>query len=212
MKTNKQLIITLGVIFFLTLIVLVVVISSFFSTSQKPSPGNIPTPTNAPYTRDKDGVFIFTPLQKTTINKTTEKEIEAKDKVISKTHLGNVTLYKVTSNTVGETDEIRTEDGVVIFESTNIFNKKAGGYPPKVSVYEKEFGNPEKILKGVSPLGKFISAYIYATKGFTLLVNYNTNTVYIVQRFVPMSLETYQKTYAEYLQPAPEYPKESFQQ
>jgi len=211
MKTNKQIFIILGVIFFLTLVVLLVVVSSFFSSSQKTSPGNAPTPTSAPYTRNKDGVFIFTPLQRTTINKTTEKEIETKNKIISKTRVGNVTSYKVKSATIGETDEIRTEDGVVIFESTNIFNKKAGGYPPKASVYEKEFGKPEKILKSVSPLGKYISAYIYATKGFTLFVNHNTNTVYMVQRFAPMSLETYQKTYADYLQPAPDYPKETFQ-
>lgn len=212
MRVNKSLFIILGITFFLALIVIIAAITNLFRSSPKTSPGNTPTPTAIPYVRNSNGEFIFTPLEKTTIKKTTDKEVAAKNNVISKTRLGNVTVYKVTSATIGETDEIRTKDGLVTFESTNIFNKKAGGYPPKASVYEKEFGKPEKILKGVSPIGKFISAYIYASDGFALFVNHNTNTVYVVQRFVPMTVEEYQKTYADYLQPAPDYPQESFQE
>lgn len=212
MKPSKTIYIILGIIFFVTVLLVIVVISSFFSSPTKTAPGGIPTPSVTPYIRDSNGVFNFTPLQKTTINKTTDAEIETENKVISKTQLGSITVYKVTSATVGETDEIRTKDGVVIFESTNIFNKKAGGYPPKASTYEKEFGKPEKILDGVSPWGKFISAYIYASDGFTLFINHNTTTVYVVQRYKPMTVEEYEKTYADYLKPAPDYPKENFQQ
>ncbi len=209
MRSNKPVLIILGITFLLAVIVMIMAISSLFSPSHKNSPENIPTPTLVPYTRDPNGQFIFTPLQRTVINKTTDKEIQEKNHVISKSRLGEITSYIVTSNTIGQTDEIRTKNGVVIFESINIFNKKTGSYPPKVSVYQKEFGQPEKILKSVSPLGIYISAYIYASDGFTLFVNHNTNTVYVVQRFTPMSLAAYEKTYADYIQPAPEYPQEA---
>lgn len=191
--------------------VLIMVISNLFS--QKPtnpsSSSIIPTPTPVPYTRQNNGTFTFTPLQKTTINKTTNKEIEEEQRVLNKSIRGPITVYEVPSATPQETDEIRTQDGIVVFESVNLFNDKAG-MPPKVSVYEKEFGEPEKILKSVSEMGLHISAHIYAKDGFTLFVNHNTNTVYEIHRFIPMSTEEYERQYAEYLHAAPEYPKEFF--
>ncbi len=204
---SKQSLILLGVALLLVLFVLGLVISSLFQSSSQTPLTTIPTPTPIPYTRDSQGNFTFTPLQKTTINKTTAKEVEEQEQVINKSLRGKITVYEVPAATPEEKDEIRIQNGVVIFESINTFNKKAG-MPPKSSVYEQEFGKPEKILRSVSPLGIHISAYIYATEGFTLFVNHNTNTVYEIHRYTPMTVEEYEKQYAEYLQPAPAYPQE----
>jgi len=122
MKNNKQILILLSVTFIITLVVVIFAIISFFSGSQKSPDETSPTPTIAPYTRNKDGIFNFTPLQRTTIDKTTDKEVEAKNQILSKTKLGDVTIYKITSATIGETDEVRTKNGVVIFLPTQSFS------------------------------------------------------------------------------------------
>ena len=191
----------------MVIIIFTFVLFSLLS-SNKPVPiGTIITPTPIPYTMNADGTFNFTPLQKTVINKTSENEVEEKQKILNKSYRGSVTVYEVPSATPLETDEIRTSDGKVIFESINVFNDKAG-MPPKVNYYSKQFGPPEKLLRSVSPLGKHISAYIYAKDGFTLFVNHNTNTVYEIHRYTPMSTSEYENQFGEYLQPAPEYPRE----
>lgn len=204
---NKQTLFLLGAALLLVLIVFGFLISSLFSSSPNATPSTFPTPTPQPYTRNNDGTFNFTPLQKTVINRTTEKEVEQKEKILNKSRRGDVTIFSVPSATPQESDEIRTQNGRVIFESINVFNNKAG-MPPKVNIYTKQFGQPEKVLKGVSPLGRHISAYIYAKEGFTLFVNHNTNTVYEIQRYTPMDTAEYETTYAEYVAPAPDYPQE----
>lgn len=203
----KQSYFLLGIALLLVVAVLILVIASLSSENEQSQQGNLPIPTPVPYTRQKDGTFSFSPFQRTTINKTTSKEIEDEQKILNKSLRGSTTVYEVPSATPQETDEIRTKDGIVVFESINIFNNKAG-MPPKVSVYEKEFGKSEDIRDRVSPLGKHISAHIYAEEGFTLFVNRYTNTVYEVHRYTPMSTSEYEDQFGEYLEPAPEYPRE----
>lgn len=206
-QRKTVLILLTGVIAIAILFFGLLIYSLFSSSNQSEAP--IPTPTPVPYQRDASGKFIFTSLAKAVVGVTTAKDVEEKQTVISKSISGDITTYEVASATPGETDEIKTQNGIVIFESNNLFNKVAG-YPPKLEVYQNEFGEPEKVLKSVSPLGKHISAYIYARQGFTLFVNPNTKTVYEIQRYIPMDLQTYEKQFPEFLQPAPEYPKEYF--
>ncbi len=204
---HKQTLLFLGIAIFLVMVIFFFVMRSIFQTAS-PNTTAIPSPTPIPYNRDNQGNFTLTPLQKTIINKTLEKEVVERETILNKSLRGTETVYEVPSATEEQTDEIGVRDGIVIYESINIFNKKVGNYPPKATVYEKEFGRPEKILRSVSPLGSHISAYIYATEGFTLFVNHNTNTVYEIHRYTPMTVEEYEKQYAEYLQPAPAYPQE----
>lgn len=210
MKFEKnQTLLLLGIAIFLILAIIVIAIFSLSSTPSTSEDTSFPTPTPIPYTRDTEGNFTFTPLQKTVITKTTAQEVESQQKIINKSLRGDITVYEVPSATPGETDEIRTKNGVVVFESVDLFNNKSG-MPPKATVYTKEFGIPEKKLKSVTDLGKHISAYIYAEKGFTIFVNPNTNTVYRIHRFTPMTTTEYETQYAEFLEPAPEYPQEFF--
>lgn len=207
---NKQSLILLGIAILLVLIVGIMIISSLFLSPSPTEQVAIPTPTPVPYTRNSDGIFTFTPLQRTVINKTTEKEVLKNQTILNKSIRGNTTVYEVPSQTPEETDEIYVRNGVVVSENINVFNDKAG-FPPKISVYTKEFGEPEKVIDGVSHLGKFISAYIYAKDGFTLYANRYTQTVYEVHRFTPMSTAEYEQQFKDYLQPAPAYPQEAFQ-
>lgn len=212
-QTNKQIFILLAIAFVLVLIVGFFAVFLFFrndsSTNQQIT---FPTPTPVAYTRDENGQFIFTSLQRTVIDKTSTENIESRSDILNRSQDGTITTFELRSATPGEIDEIKTENGIVTFESTNIFNKQTGSYPPKVAVYEREFGEPEKIIEGVSNLGLHISAHIYASDGFTLFVNRATNTVYVIQRFSKMSTEEYEEKYSEYLQPAPDYPQESFEE
>lgn len=207
---NKQLYILLGIAGILVLIVIIAAITSFFSSPPPQNEQGLITPTTSPgsYNENPEGAFRFTPLQKTEVGVTTAREIEAKETVISKSIQNGITIYQVESAIPGENDEIRVRDNTVIFESINTFNLEEGT-PPKIKTYQDEFGQPEKTIDGVSSLGKHISASIYAEQGFSLFVNRFTNTIYKIHRYVPMSTAEYERQYAEYLQPAPEYPQES---
>lgn len=206
---NKQAIILLAIAVLLVLFVFVVVIINALTPSSQEKTINLPSPTPITYTRDVEGNFRFTPLSKTQIGQTTLEDMKKRDDIISQSTENGITTFSLESATTGQVDEVKTQRGIVVSETTHIFNLEVGT-PPKASIYEKEYGRPELILPSVSLLGKHISAYIYATKGFTLFVNPNTETVYMIQRFTPMSLAQYQTQYGEYVKEAPSYDREYF--
>jgi hypothetical protein len=162
-----------------------------------------PTPVNIPTTERR------TPLQKTSVGKTTAREIEKSGSVISKIERDGQVVYRMRSASPGKTDEIITRNEIVISERIDTFNKSAGT-PPKLQVYRNLFGQPDVVLKEVSPLGKYISANVYATHGVTVFFNRHTGTVYQIHNYLPMTEEEYRRQYAEYIQPAPPYPQETF--
>lgn len=207
MNTNqKQTLLLVGLLVILVVVFLVVVISSFFASRARiDTPLTVPSPTPVVATRPPRE--RLSPLQKTEIGKTTSVEVERSGSVISKSEKDGVTVYQVRSASLGKTDEIRTRSGVVISERIDTFNKIAG-MPPKTTAYEQVFGPPEEIINGVSPIGQYISAYIYAEQGLTIFANRYTKTVHLVHRYSPMTLTTYKNEFADYLKPAPEPPRE----
>lgn len=198
---NKKLLLIICA--FVLIITIAVLVFLNLTTQNEPQNPNNPSPrvTNLPTSQK------LTPLQKTEIGKTTDAEVRQGNYILSVKQEGSKTIYEVTSNTFGATDEIITQDGNVISERVDTFNRKVG-QPPKVNAYIRLYGEPEEKIRSVSPLGKHITAYLYPTQGFTLFVNENTGTVYQVQRFEPLSLTSYKTNYASYIQEAPEYPKE----
>lgn len=207
MKNNKTLIILFAILGVIVLLILFLLISSFFTTSnQAPSANISPTPQINTTNPQKTNSYQFTPLQKTIIGETKENTIEDSNTIISQTVDGDTATYITQSHIKLYTNTIKTKNGVVIFETTR--TEISSPPPPRLENFQSLYGNPELVMDSVSSLGRHVSAYIYATKGFTLFANRFTGTVYDVHRYLPLTLSEYQKEYAEYLQPAPPYPQE----
>lgn len=208
MKNNKSLLFLVIVFGIGVVLVLILIITSLFSPSPTPLDENSPLPTSVRNTTNPQDVssFEFTPLQRTVIGQTKDDTVKKTQKVISEREEGDVKIYTVQSFIKQYTNEIRTKNGVVIFETTR--TEIATPPPPKLNTFEELYGEPELVLNSVSELGKHVSAYIYASRGFTLFANRYTKTVYDIHRYLPMSLTEYQKEYSRFLQPAPSYPQE----
>jgi len=206
MRNNKPLlflIISLGIGIIL---VIILIISSLFNNDSTQEPQPISSEVKNTSNPQDTASFEITPLQKTIIGKTEESFVKINNKIISTTEENGIKTYVVQSFIRQYTNEIKTENGIVVFESTrtDISNPP----PPTISAFKRIYGEPELVLNSVSSIGKFISAYIYAEKGYTLFANRYTGTVYDVHRYLPMTLSSYQQKYTEYLQEAPPYPQE----
>lgn len=206
MITNTNLRIKLIGLAILVIIIITVVgtvIFSVFRSSPQPTETFLPTPTSVPTQPVLFDAAHITPLQKTTIGKTTDDQIVKNETIISKISKGDITIYKVKSPS-GVDGEIRTQQGQVIFESTN--TEIASPPPPKITRVKTSFGEPELMLERVGPVGWYTNAYFYPSQGLVFFANRYTGTVYQVQRFTPMTLGNYQRVYAEFMQPAKSEP------
>ncbi len=208
MKNNKSLLFLVILLGVGVILLLILIISSFFSSPQNTNDNanRLPTPVRNTTNPDDTKSFEFTPLQRTIIGQTKDENIKKLEKVISEKEQDGIKTYITQSYIKQYTNEIRTKNGVVIFETTR--TEISSPPPPKLNTFQDLYGQPELVLDSVSELGKHVSAYIYASKGFTLFANRYTKTVYDVHRYLPMSLSEYQKEYSRYLQPAPPYPQE----
>lgn len=201
---NKTIFLYFGISAFLALILFGILILRFFAP-QQPSQQNIrqlPTPTRYTeenYNRAPDGSFRFTPYQKTEIDKTTDEQVRKTQTVLSQTTKNGVTIYKVRALSPLTPDEIRTQRGVVVFEKNKTLLDNKYGPLPRLPIYTQEFGQAESTKDNISPYGAEVTAYMYASKGFTLFANRYTKEVYEVQRFTPMSVEQYKSQYREFL-------------
>lgn len=189
--------------------IIIFVLSSAFSPKNQPLNGvetrATPTPIPDSSTSVDPITYQFTPLQKTTVAQTTEEQISQQNEVISKTTAGDVTIYTVSSKEPGKNDEIRTKNGIVVFERTSTRTNAAP--LPKTATIRSQFGDPEETLDNIGD-GFYMSAYLYPTKGFAIYANNSTGSVYEIQRFLPMTLTDYKTQYGEKLAPAPAMPKE----
>lgn len=146
------------------------------------------------------------PLERTEIGKTTEQEVKKMSGILGKKREGDITIYLIRSSEPGEIDEIRTRNGIVIFEKTS--TETATAPLPNLDQIFSKYGKPEYVKDKVGE-GFYMSAYIYPSKGIAIYANRYTKSVYEIQRFIPMSLEDYVRQYGENLSPAPEMPRES---
>lgn len=194
-----------------TSVIVLILLRAFTAPRQSPRlyKDGTPTPIQTSPTPTDPRTYQFTPLQITTIGQTTDKQIAQQNIVLSKRTVGDVTVYTIRSKEPGETDEIRTKNGLVIFEKTSTETNIAP--LPKTSRIISLFGQPEEVVDKVGE-GFYMTAYLYPSKGFAIYANRYTGSVYEVQRFVPMSLNEYKQQYGTNLSPAPEMPKEFFNQ
>lgn len=173
--------------------------------SSTTNPAGTPTPVLLSPTSNDPRTHQFTSLQISTIGQTTDEQLAQQNIVLSKRKVVDTTIYEIRSKEPGKTDEIRTKDGVVIFEKTST---KTNVAPlPKLTTIKSRFGAPEEILDKVGE-GFYMSAYLYPSQGFAVFANKYTDSVYEIQRFTPMTLADYKKLYGDNLSPAPQMPKE----
>jgi len=189
--------------------VLIFLILLLSSNSSEAPRQILPTPTPIVYTsenynRTSDGTFRFTPYQKTVINKTTDEEVQKNTTVIEKLETGDEVVYKIRSLNPITPDEIRTKNGVVVFEKNKTLVDNKHGPLPRINTYIEQFGQPEDIVDNINPYGWDTSAYIYASEGFTIIASRYTDEVYEIQRYVPMTVDEYKINYSEFLQPVPQ--------
>lgn len=196
-NTNLKIkLIGLAILIIVIIAVVGTVIFSVFKPLPQPTETFLPTPTSVPTEPVSFDSSHITPLQKTTIGRTTDDQLLKNETIISKTSKGNITIYKVKAAT-GIDSEIRTQQGKVIFESTS--TEIANPPPPKINNIKQSLGEPELTQKSVG-VGWYTDAYLYPSQGLVFFANSSTGTVYLVQRFTPMSVSDYRSQYPEFLQ------------
>lgn len=193
-QNNKYLFVFLLVLSFLSLGIIYLLLSNIKPAQETTI---LPTPTVYDYhsSTPETSSYKFSPFQKTVIGKTSDKEIDSLTSIISKEASSDGTItYLVKSVNSLQPDKVITKNGAVIYEDTSSFTDALGGFP-KTASYMDKFGNPEKKIDGSEKYGPFVSTYIYAEKGFSLIGNPNTDEVYEIQRFLPMPIVEYLNKY-----------------
>ncbi len=194
---NKQLLAPLGIGILLVLILIVFAI--FLLPGSVPQQSTIsPTPTPYPSLSGSVKNNRYAKNQKTTITETTRVEIEKRTDVEQKIALSEGRIkYSLTSPLVTRKNEIITQNGKVIFERILIPEKRSDPGYVTISEYKALFGKPEEEIQGSQYYGELYHALIYASKGFTLIGNTNTDEVFEVQVYEPMTVEGYIQTFGE---------------
>lgn len=186
---RKKIIILVGFIGVLFVSLLVVSLTS--RNSNPPSSSPIPTPFQIQ-------TSAVSPLQKTQVGKPLPDNF--KNTVnIEKVEAGpdNQTIYSYTAPVAIRPNQVVTKNNIVVFE--RILTPEAPssvGYAT-ISEYKSHFGAADKEIRGSKLYGWYMMSYIYASHGFTIIGNPNTDEVYEVQHYLPMSVDEYIKTYGE---------------
>lgn len=82
-----------------------------------------------------------------------------------------------------------TKNQKVIFEQAVTIQKNY--IHPTISSYTEKYGQPEKVITGSKTYGESEAFYIYATKGFTLIVHVASNEVDAIQTYEPTTVTHY---------------------
>lgn len=185
---------------FVAVVVLVLFGATYFV--QTPTPQNQPPPEPTSYILKKS--VSIPSLQKTTIGKTTVGEIESLPG-ISKTSESD---YSYSSYLLQRPNEIKTENNTASFERVlTPISSSDPNYTTIPKIIEM-FGKADKITTGSKFYGDYLNTYIYATQGMAFVGNPNTNEVYEIQFFKPMTPDEYESKFGQdisnNLQPATE--------
>lgn len=185
------------ILFILTLVVLII-ITIFISLNQ---------PKKLPPTQKTEVIPVqikqISPLQLSTIGKTTQDQIERLPSQQNKETLKNSDIqYSFPSLIEQRPNQIIIHNNLAVFERIAVpGNPQEKGYA-KISEFSKEYGEEDQIIDGSQFFGPFTSTYIYSSKGFAILGNPNTDEVYEIQVFLPTTVEDYSKTYGDDLKPS----------
>lgn len=112
--------------------------------------------------------------------------------------------------------EIKTRPNTIITlsDSTVLFERQLLPPSPKTQGYttlsqlRAAHGDPEVVIKGSKFYDWYIETYIYASKGFAVIGNPNTNEAYEIHLFIPASTDDYINTFGEDLSPGAKSPVE----
>lgn len=198
----KKILLLLGSFGVLLLLALFVVIPVFVFKKQinHSSPLPAPTPVSLPE-KTLNQLPPTSSLEKTTIGKTTENEIQSFPNIVSRVSSpSGVTTYTFSSVYVPVQNRIDVQNGMVIFESTSTYTSGPGGIP-SFKQLGASLGKPEEIIQSNSIYGPQASSYMYPSKGTALIVNDNNDEVYEILKFIPMSLAAFKQRYVDYITP-----------
>src|SRR5579872_1037487 len=158
----KKILITILIV--VTVIFLVSFISSF---SRNPATSfplfQIPTPTPVSvntFVRNQ----VSSPLEKTTIDKTTQQEVEKIQDVVATPSPDGTTTYTFPSVNALIPNEVQTQGNTVVYERTSLFTSGPGGFP-SLSSFMKKLGTPEQVIQGNAIYGEGINDYLFPNKG-----------------------------------------------
>lgn len=172
------------IIAFFVLILLVVALS----TSQPSPPKTSPTPTTS----------LITPLQKTSIGKTNQKEVEKIPGVSREDSINQETIYTYPSISSLRPNIIIVKESQVVFERVRTDPDLPS--VPKITQYQQQYGTAEKAVQGSKFYGPYTSTHIYGTKGFALIADTESGDIKEFHLFTPITTEDYIRLYGDDLE------------
>lgn len=144
------------------------------------------------------------PAQSTIIGKKIKPETEKKLDIIKKEASGEgKIIYSLNSKNPLRTDQIITQNEKIVFERVYIPEDPNDPNHLLISAMIAKYGQPEKIIQGSKLWGPFMNTYIYNNTGMAFIGNPNTNEVYELQNFTPLSLDEYIKRYGDDIDETP---------
>ena len=153
---------------------------------------------------------VLSPIQKTSIGITSEKEVASLPSA-SKIALPNSDAgYSLPSSLKTRPNVIGIKNGFVSYERETTSTNPSSPTYLTLSKITYTFGEPEKVINGSNYYGSFLSTYIYASRGFSVVANPNTDEVYEVQFFAHTTPNQYVKLFGEDINPQIANPRESF--
>lgn len=126
--------------------------------------------------------------------------LDASPFLIDKTNLPDgSTKYQLTSALSARPNLVVVQNGQIIFRRIITF---ASNTPlPKFSDYQQTLGNPTQTLTGSKYYGYHIRTLIYPASGYALIGNTQTDQIYEIQRYAPVTLSEYKSKWGVDLAP-----------
>ncbi|MBI4038670.1 hypothetical protein HY384_01790 [Candidatus Daviesbacteria bacterium] len=78
---------------------------------------------------------------------------------------------------------------------------------PMISAYTNQYGPPDSEYTGSLNHGRVAKTYVYASKGFAIVGNPNTDEVYEIQTFIPLSVDEYLRLWGQDIKKYPDEPQ-----
>jgi hypothetical protein len=193
----------------LSIILVIAIISITTEKKQGPSPSPIHTAPTAVIIEQN----VLSPLQKTAVGSAFPAGLESRPDFLSKQTLPTGGIeYSFQSEIDARPATIVTDkNGTVIFERILTPEEPdATGYT-LISDFKNKYGEPDRDIGGSHFYEWAIHTYIYASKGFALVGNPNTDEVFEIHNFQPMTVDEYITKFGEDLDPGAEHQPETWE-
>lgn len=179
-----QLLIGFLILIILLLITIGLITGKFFGRNTQQN-NQIPIASIVPTTQSPE----ITKYTRSQIKQTTTQELQSHPNLKNTVQQDQQTLFHFPSPDITRDSLVVTENGVTVFERS--ITTDPDYFHPKLETITQSLGNPEREFKGSNFYGPEMTAYIYASKGITIVANPNTKEVFEIQRFEPMSVDEY---------------------